>query len=141
MPFKDKPAFRCRSCGHLEGADSAGEGLVPTACSVCDAGVDHDPEGRKMMQELADPKTDPARRQELLRSLTNRRPVSPADKRLVPENWEVLADCDPRRLKELGLAAAGVARHAPFKTDEAGKRSPIHVRAEASESVSAKHTR
>jgi hypothetical protein len=42
-----------------------------------------------------------------------------------PENWEVLADCAPERLAELGLIPEQVLRHAPWKSGE--KREAQHV--------------
>ena len=39
MPYQDKPAFRCKNCGHLESAEHAGENETPAACSVCGAGI------------------------------------------------------------------------------------------------------
>lgn len=38
------------------------------------------------------------------------------NKTFCPENWEVLADATPERLKELGLCAEEVHRHTPKKT-------------------------
>lgn len=39
-------------------------------------------------------------------------------KKLVPENWEHLAECSPARLAELGLSAADVVRHEALTRDE-----------------------
>ena len=79
MPYRDKPAFRCRSCGHLYGGEHAGERACPAACPVCGKGAIYGPGAHK---------SDPA-------------------------NWEVLADCPPERLAELGLTTDDVARHVP----------------------------
>lgn len=77
IPEGQHPAFRCRACGHLEAAASAGEHAVPAACSACGEGVKFSARGIKSGN---------------------------------PDNWEVLADAPPARLKELGLGQ--VARHA-----------------------------
>ena len=43
-------SFRCRKCGHLQSDKTAGEHLVPFACSVCGAGVIFNPRGLKMYE-------------------------------------------------------------------------------------------
>ena len=60
MAYKDKPAFRCKNCGHLEDIDHAGEHNVPHACSVCSEGIRftakgikiHVPENWEILSEL-----------------------------------------------------------------------------------------
>jgi hypothetical protein len=42
-------AFRCKGCGRLEHALSAGECATPAACSVCCAGVTFDTKGNRTL--------------------------------------------------------------------------------------------
>jgi len=46
-----------------------------------------------------------------------------------PDNWEVLADCTPERLAELGLTAGRVCRHEGKcdKSVEEGKTVEVHA--------------
>jgi hypothetical protein len=103
-------AFRCKSCGRLETSDHAAEGEVPHACRVCGAGVvfRHAELAAMLTQEGAD---IPALAADIAR-------CDPATKRLVPDNWEVLADAPPERLAELGLAPEQVASHEPWPRGE-----------------------
>jgi hypothetical protein len=99
-------SFRCRNCGRLETSDHAAELELPAACRVCGAGVvfRHAELAAMLTREGADV---PALAAEIAR-------CDPATKRLVPENWEVLADAPPERLAELGLAPESVAAHEPW---------------------------
>lgn len=49
------------------------------------------------------------------------------------DNWEVLADCTPERLTELGLEPAHVCKHAPVKVTDPS--NGMHVSVTASESL------
>lgn len=45
-------AFRCKTCGHFEPADHAGECEYPHACVVCGAGVSYNPKtGTKILDK------------------------------------------------------------------------------------------
>lgn len=50
MPRKNRAAFRCKNCGHLESAEQAGMNLIPQACPVCGKGVELSREGGKSGQ-------------------------------------------------------------------------------------------
>jgi hypothetical protein len=99
-------AFRCRTCGRLETSDHAAELYLPAACRVCGAGVvfRHAELAAMLTQEGAD---IPALAADIAR-------CDPATKRLIPENWEVLADAPPERLAELGLTPEQVEAHEPW---------------------------
>jgi len=128
MPCKDKPAFRCNSCGHLEGADHAGEHAVPHACSCCGAGVCLSPATKKIADELAAPNCSVERRKILAAALVKLHPFFGIvdQKTFDPANWEVLADATPERLKELGIKEC--ARHKATKGDPvAGKNVAANV--------------
>ena len=56
-------------------------------------------------------------------------------KTLNPDNWEVLANCTPARLAELGLAPDKVAKHTPAKATNPGRTSQ-HVQVTANEGMS-----
>lgn len=108
MPHNGEPAFRCKTCGHLEHAGHAGENAVPHACSVCGAGISYGPEKQKMehiISEAGKGRNPAELMEELRRLLAN--PNKAAD----PDNWEVLADAPPERLKELGLGDVRIIRH------------------------------
>src|SRR3954451_443794 len=94
-------SFRCKNCGRLETSDHAAEGEFPHACRVCGAGVVF--RHAELAAALTEPGADiPALAGQIAR-------CDPATKRLVPENWEVLADAPPERLAELGLSPEQVA--------------------------------
>jgi hypothetical protein len=59
-----------------------------------------------------------------------------AAKVLEPDNWEVLADAPPERLRELGIDAKQVGRHAPAA---AGRpvAAPRHAEARAGDGATA----
>jgi len=120
MPCKDKPAFRCKSCGHLEAAEHAGDHAVPHACSVCGAGVCLSPRTKKIADELASPNCSVERRQALAAELAKLQPGTET-KEFDPANWEVLADCTPERLKEIGVKEC--ARHKATKGDPVAGKS------------------
>ena len=110
-----KPAFRCRNCGRLESAVAAGECAVPHACSCCGAGVVRD---ATVDLELCDHTLDLSRRAELL----SKRAIA---KRLVPGNWEILANATPERLRELGLTE--VSRHERQLLHAGMRREPVDI--------------
>lgn len=120
--------FRCKACGHLHAAEHAGECELPHGCVVCGGGVVfHHSELAKQLTregitsaEIADLATQIAK-------------CDPASKRLVPENWEVLADCDESRLTELGLEPKHVCRHTPLPKEEEAPQAPKHVQVTAGE--------
>lgn len=47
MPCQDKPAFRCKNCGHLVGPEAAGDNARPHACPCCGEGVKFTEKGIK----------------------------------------------------------------------------------------------
>lgn len=57
-------------------------------------------------------------------------------KKMDPDNWEILADCDEARLKELGLTKDQVAKHNPPKQG-AVNPNPQNLERTASEAVGA----
>jgi hypothetical protein len=136
-------AFRCRSCGRLEEAGHAGEHFHPHACRVCNAGVVFGTspeecfahadvqahEGAKAHAAGNDRLRDYHKGGRLVKN-----PVGPITvyKLLVPENWEVLADCDDARLAELGLARGRVCEHAPAPASGL-RREPRDVTAAAAD--------
>jgi hypothetical protein len=104
--MSDRFAFRCKNCGRLETSDHAAEGEFPHACRVCGAGVVF--RHAELAAMLTEPGADvPALAAQIAR-------CDPATKRLVPENWEVLADAPPERLAELGLTPEQVTAHEPW---------------------------
>ena len=120
-------AFRCRNCGRLHEAEHAGELPHPTACRVCGKGVVfvHEELSDQLLQALQDGKIEEAQR--LAREI---RACNPASKRLVPENWEVLAEAHSDRLAELGLTHEQVERHIPWEKG-GNPEAPKFVLAEA----------
>lgn len=137
-------SFRCKTCGRLATSDDAASAPHPHACCVCGSGVvfkHHD-----LLDELIKQAHGSQRFSELVQEL---RQCDPATKRLVADNWEVLADCTPERLKELDLTPERVKHHTPWPKGqvperlatlhfgapyEAGADRPArHVFAEASE--------
>jgi predicted RNA-binding Zn-ribbon protein involved in translation (DUF1610 family) len=110
-----KAAFRCKNCGQLVRGEHAGENLLPHACPVCKAGVTLaiDPSAKarfdEIVKELGDINTAPQRRDVLARELAD----LPREKLYHEDNWEVLADCDGKRLKELGLKPEHVGKYEP----------------------------
>lgn len=106
-----KVSFRCKNCGRLHEAGHAGEDVHPHACRVCGKGVVF------VHEELADELAkaiDAGNTGEALRLTRDIKACNPASKRLVPENWEVLADATPDRLAELGLTPEQVEKHQPW---------------------------
>lgn len=110
-------AFRCKKCGHLCPAEHAGENVLPHSCPVCKAGVSFviDPasKGRydEIIAKLSKMETSDSERHDLALELGN----LPKEKLYHEDNWEVLADCDKGRLKELGLKGEHVCCHKPEK--------------------------
>ena len=104
-------AFRCRNCGRLHEAGHAGEHEVPHACRVCGAGVvfRHQELAADLQAALETGDKDKAKR---LAAEVGR--CDPASKRLVSDNWEVLAEATPERLTELGLTPEQVEAHEPW---------------------------
>jgi len=135
MPIQDKAAFRCRNCGELEHAGHAAENSLPHACSVCGSGVVLHPKIQRLSQELADPKCTPARRVAIAAEMLALARAGDAEKQLVAENWEVLADATDARLKELGLSRGQVEKHAPWPKKESPDRPPQHIAAMTSSGV------
>src|SRR5438105_1314437 len=126
MSSADQYAFRCRACGHLEGAAHAGEHWHPHACRVCAAGVVFGTspeecfahahvqahEGAKAHAAAPDRELPYHRGGRLIKQPFGNVAVY---KLLVPENWEALADADDARLAELGLTRDRVAEHVPVQ--------------------------
>lgn len=102
-------AFRCKNCGHFARAESAGENLRPHACQVCDSGVRHNPTTQDIAAKMQQPGADLAALAGQLKGLRQ------DHKELDPDNWEVLDECTPERLKELGLERKDVCSHKPDK--------------------------
>lgn len=123
-------AFRCKQCGRLHTSDHAAEAPHPHACSVCGGGVIF------KHQELADELDaaleagDKDRAKELVAQI---RGCDPAAKKLLPDNWEVLADAEPERLKELGLEPEHAVKHAAWSKEDGIERDPVHLTREAAE--------
>lgn len=118
-------AFRCVNCGHLEGAEHAGECHVPHACRVCGRGVVF---GRTPQEVLThehchghrDKLTALHESGHLTKHFTSGGRCVPLPaplgyKFLIHENWELLADATDARLAELGLTRAEVCSHKPTK--------------------------
>jgi hypothetical protein len=111
---EERLAFRCKNCGRLETSDHAAELDLPAACRACGAGVVF--RHAELAAKLTEPGADvPALAAEIAK-------CDPATKRLVPENWEVLADAPPERLAELGLTPEHVAAHEPWPRGEVPER-------------------
>jgi hypothetical protein len=110
-------AFRCKVCGRLHEAGHAGDNELPHACQVCGAGVVF--RHAELAEELKKPGLTPERIVAIANEIGK---CDPASKRLVPENWEVLADATPQRLQELGLTPEVVAQHVPAVTKESAKK-------------------
>lgn len=102
-------AFRCKQCGRLHEAEHAGDNELPHACQVCGEGVRHGPDFRGLAEELCKPDLPAERRKQIADHL--RAGHNDTTKTLVQSNWEVLSDCTPERLKELGLTKGQVKRH------------------------------
>lgn len=115
-------AFRCKSCGHLSQAEHAGENDVPHACRVCGKGVTHT--GDKNIAEAAK-----ALGKIVLEPMPNYYKIVDND------NWEVLADCTPERLKELGIEPEHVTKHCG---EEFKERQAKLVAAAATDGIGAK---
>lgn len=109
MPHQGNPVFRCKTCGHLESAEHAGEDHLPHACSVCGNGVIF-AQSREDVIAKHPPATVLSAEE-----FEDRVVLAPpwGVKFLVFENWEVLADATPERHEELGVDLATVTRHEP----------------------------
>jgi hypothetical protein len=133
-----KKAFRCKTCGFLTHANHAGEQAVPYACQVCHAGVEfnaQDVEVRDAIKDkliIAARAGDSAAMNGLIRQLHN----IPLKKTFNPDNWEVLADAKPERLKQIGLSTSDVERHVPAKKGE--NREPKNISAVAVDATAVK---
>jgi phage FluMu protein Com len=120
-------AFRCKNCGHLVHAEHAGENELPHACPVCKAGVAfvlEEPAQKRadaIMAELTNPGLDREKGIALARELS----ALPRKKALQPDNWEVLAQATPERLKELGLDECDVCAHQPEKITDPVERQRV----------------
>lgn len=114
-------AFKCCKCGRLHEAAHAGEACVPHACQVCGSGVTHTDLQRQVHEAVNTGKVD-----EFMKRLAAGQVSHGPDKKLHPDNWEVLADATPERLMELDLTADQVERHVPFGGKHTG-REPQHV--------------
>lgn len=110
MPYKTHAAFRCKNCGHIEGPEHAGENDLPHACSVCDAGVIHDPKFTALANELGQAECSAERRIQIAKQM---KALGDDPKNLDPSNWEVLSDCTHERLHELGIEHDCVCKHEP----------------------------
>lgn len=125
--MSEQKAFRCKKCGHLVHAEHAGENLLPHSCPVCKAGVsqpiDQASKGRhdEIMAKLVKIDTPQLEREKLVAELVN----LPREKVYHPDNWEVLSECKPERLKELGLEPEHVCAHKPAKITKP-KQGRIH---------------
>jgi hypothetical protein len=128
--MSNKLAFRCRNCRCLHEASCAGENHLPHACRVCSHGVLFVKDGQPGIDEaLAHPHAAPHAaalaslpKEHLSKSFLQggrTHPVVPGQlqKFFLYENWEVLSDCSPERLTELGLTADQVEAHVPFITE------------------------
>jgi hypothetical protein len=104
-----KKAWRCKQCGFLEVSDAAAEAEHPHACRVCGGGVVFDMHA--IAAKLLTPGITPKETAEIVQAMLK---TSPASKTIHKDNWEVLADATPTRLKELGLEAGQVERHVPW---------------------------
>lgn len=120
-----KHAFSCRHCGHLHPVESAGESVHPHACAVCGWGVTLNPEVQRIARELAKPDCTSAKRIELANELIVLAANSAPNKEFHTDNWEVLADADPKRLKELGLGKDDVAR---YDVSQVAKSDPVYLK-------------
>lgn len=129
MPCKDKAAFRCKTCGHLEGPEAAGENHVPHACSVCGSGITLNPTTSQLATELCDPSITTERRLQIASQLQQIARTGENQKHANPDNWEVLHDCDDHRLGELGLVRSGVCQHSHYEDEQGNKQTPKTVKA------------
>jgi hypothetical protein len=116
-------AFRCKNCGRIEHAEHAGENDVPHACTVCGKGVTFTADADLAEQARKDKK-------QVIE------PMPGYFKIIDTENWEVLADAKPDRLKQLGIEPKHVVKHngKKFKASTDNKM----VEAHAEEKVGAK---
>lgn len=103
-------AFRCKTCGYICQAEHAGENDVPHACQVCGGGITHSPTVEKLAAELARPDISTERRIAIAAELSIAARGQEV-KTWQPDNWEILAEATPERLKELGVKAA--VKHSP----------------------------
>lgn len=131
MPHR-KVAFRCKHCGFLEHSANAGESSHAHACRVCGKGVQF-AAGIEEIKKLL-PEVMAKLKPEEIAARTITLPYG--IKFLVPENWEVLADCSPDRLAELGLEADHCEKHTPCAKGET--REPRHIHVTAQDGLGAK---
>lgn len=122
-------AFRCKRCGHFITSEHAGENLLPHACSACSGGVsevisaDNKKRCDAIIAKLGKADTPDAERLSLAMKLSR----LPREKVYHSDNWEVLADVTPERLKELELEDHHVVAHAPEVVTEpkSGRRIDV----------------
>lgn len=101
--MSDKKAFRCKNCGFLHTVGDAGENEYPHSCRVCGKGVTHSMLHHEIDQMIA--KNDHQGLAKLAGQVQRKEiNVNDQTKTVYPDNWEILADASPARLKELGLA-------------------------------------
>jgi len=114
-------AFRCRTCGRLHSSDYAGELPHPSKCCVCGGGCVFRHQSLADSLKEAIEKGDTQKALDLTRELRGCDPVS---KTIQPENWEVLTDCTPERLKELGIETPVIKHQLWTKPLDAEDRPP-----------------
>lgn len=120
-----KHAFRCKNCGFLHTSDEAGEADHPHSCRVCGKGVTHSAVHHEIDQLIS--KGDVNGMQNLANRVKNREiDLNDQTKTIYPDNWEILADCKPERLAELGLKSEHVEKHVP--KDGPKGRVPRNIR-------------
>jgi hypothetical protein len=132
-----KYAFRCKSCGRLETSEQAAELEHPAACRVCGGGRDLGAAHKEMVSqihsELVNSKLSKEKLQEIVGRMARNLVGSPT---LDPSNWEVLADCNSKRLKELGLSSNNIEKHTPWKRGEVPQEyKPRHFMVVAEDST------
>lgn len=114
-----KYAFRCKSCGRLETSEQAAELEHPAACRVCGGGRELGTAHKEMVSqihsELVNSKLSKDKLQEIVGRMSKNLVGSPT---LSLTNWEILAECSSKRLKELGLTTSDVEKHTPWKRGE-----------------------
>lgn len=117
-----KYAFRCKNCGHLMSAGTAGENQFPHACSVCGKGVTHSELHHEIDRALA--RRDSDGLDKIADKIQNRQiDVNDQTKTVYPSNWEILEEVTPARLKELGLTKDEVEAPPPEAQAAPGEES------------------
>lgn len=115
----EKFGFVCNGCGKLMHACHAGENQVPHSCSNCGKGIHigYDPMRFHEIMESMIPKgksLTPAEVTAVSKKIHEKIAALPTERKCFPDNFTVLAKCQPEELKAYGLTSDQVEAWTPL---------------------------